>query len=175
MMTESTPPAPESAPPDVAALLAEVEAAVAARRNGLYRPAEVRRVEDESVRLQPVLDDEGRRSRRGLRRARRVVGRQEVRHQHPPPWPCRPAAGRGQAARAPGDPAYVNIVLARQTAFNAELVELLNALIAARRPAAAPEKAERRIEELEDAAGRFGASAGAAHSAPAASAPGDGA
>lgn len=155
MTTEATPPGPEAtAPPDVAALLAEVEAAVAARKaQGFYQPAELRRVEEAAVRLQPV-PGEGAQAEIAASHATLtetwdakecdvsthrsgvlgglLVGCKRLVHRLTRP--------------------YVNIVLARQTLFNAELVRLLNALI----PQHADlrqrlEEAEHRIEDLEDA------------------------
>jgi hypothetical protein len=159
---DQAPPNPgEAAPPDVAALLAEVEAAVAAKKaQGMYPAAEVRRVEEAAVRLQPALDDEAQAeigarhaalvelwdakecdvtTHRGGLAGRLLVASKRLMHRLTRP--------------------YVNVVLARQTAFNAELVRLLSSLI----PQHADlrlrlDEAERRIEALEDAAARAGTS-----------------
>ena len=71
------------AKPDVAGLLAEVEAAVAAKKSqGLYNPAEVRRVEEAAVTLQ--VDPDGRVDGAAGRLPAGELGRQGLRHQHPP-------------------------------------------------------------------------------------------
>ncbi|MHB8836584.1 MAG: class I SAM-dependent methyltransferase [Candidatus Methylomirabilia bacterium] len=115
--------------PDVKELLAEVEAAVAAKKSrGLYNPLEVRRVEEAAVTLQadPDVDSMERLAaylrdnwdakacgisthRPGLS-GRLVVGVKRLVH-----WLTRP---------------YLNIALARQTAFNNQLVTLLSLQVA---------------------------------------------
>jgi O-antigen chain-terminating methyltransferase len=117
-----------AARPDVAALLAEVEAAVAARKSqGLYNAVEVRRVEEAAVTLQ--LDPEGESMERlagylrenwdakacgitthraGLS-GRLVVGLKRLVHRLTRP--------------------YLNIALAQQTAFNNQLGTLLSLLV----------------------------------------------
>ena len=112
-------------PSDVADLLAEVEAAVAAKKSqGFYNPVEVRRVEEAAVTLQvdPDFDDMERLAtylrenwdakiceisthRPGLS-GRLVVSLKRLIHRLTRP--------------------YLNIALARQTAFNNQLVVLLN-------------------------------------------------
>jgi len=117
--------------PDVAALLAEVEAAVAAKKSrGLYNPAEVRRVEEAAVVLQAAAADGAQAElaihhaylmenwdakvceisthRRGLA-GRLLVGLKRLAHRLTRP--------------------YLAIALARQTVFNDQLVKLLNIVI----------------------------------------------
>lgn len=117
--------------PDVAALMAEIEAAVADKKaRGLYDAAEIRRVEEAAVSLRNTPDDEAvvdlalrqawlvenwdaklpeiRSHRRGFR-GRAVVVLKRLVHRLTRP--------------------YINIVLARQTAINDQVVRVLNALI----------------------------------------------
>jgi O-antigen chain-terminating methyltransferase len=155
MTTESDTPGPGAAArPDVAALLAEVEASVAAKKaQGFYREVDVRRVEDAAVRLQPALDE----------------AQAEVTARHAALVELWDAKACGITTHRTGvvgrllvgvkrlvhrlTAPYVNIVLARQTAFNVELVALLSALIPQHADVRLRlEEAERRIEELEDAA-----------------------
>jgi len=114
--------------PDVAALLAEVDAAVAAKKAaGFYNPAEVRRVEEAAVTLQ--LDPDGESleqlatylrenwdakacdisTHRGGFQGRLVVGFKRLVHRLTRP--------------------YLNVALARQTAFNNRLAELQSLLV----------------------------------------------
>ena len=68
----------------MAALLAEVDAAVAAKKaQGFYDPAEVRRVEEAAVTLQADPDAES--MERLPSYLRETLGRQGLRRQHPPP------------------------------------------------------------------------------------------
>jgi O-antigen chain-terminating methyltransferase len=116
------------APPDDAALLAEVEAAVAARKSqGLYNAAEVRRVEEATVTLQsdPVGESMERlaaylrdhwdakacdiETHRSGFAGKLVVGLKRLIHRLTKP--------------------YLNIALARQTAFNNRLITLLDILV----------------------------------------------
>ncbi len=146
--------------PDVAALLAEVEAAVQEKKaRGLYNPAEVRRVEEAALDLSRAADD-GALAELALRQAnlqqlwdpkvcgvvthrgglagRLVVGMKRLLHRITRP--------------------YLNIVLARQTAFNDELVKLLNVMVPQHsdlRPRML--QSERRLDAAEDL-GRFLAS-----------------
>ena len=85
------------AKPDVAGLLAEVEAAVAAKKSqGLYNPAEVRRVEEAAVTLQ--VDPDGQSMERLAAYLRENWDAKSLRHQHPPRRP--PRAGWWWASSA---------------------------------------------------------------------------
>jgi len=114
--------------PDVAALLAEVDAAVAAKKaQGFYNPAEVRRVEEAAVTLQLDPDGESMErlatylrenwdakacdisTHRGGFQGRLVVGFKRLVHRLTRP--------------------YLNVALARQTAFNNRLAELQSLLV----------------------------------------------
>jgi SAM-dependent methyltransferase len=116
--------------PGVAGLLAEVEAAVAAKiARGLYSPAEMRRVEEAAVKLQAAADGAiaemslrhsylmenwdakacGISTHRGGLAGRFFVGIKRLLHRVTRP--------------------YLNIALAQQTAFNDQLVKLLNVLV----------------------------------------------
>jgi O-antigen chain-terminating methyltransferase len=116
------------AKPDVAGLLAEVEDAVAAKRSqGLYNPAEVRRVEEAAVTLQADPDLEsmerlaaylrenwdakacGISTHRAGFSGRLVVGLKRLMHRLTRP--------------------YLNVALAQQTAFNNQLVMLQSILV----------------------------------------------
>jgi O-antigen chain-terminating methyltransferase len=116
------------AKPDVAGLLAEVEAAVAAKKSqGLYNMVEVRRVEEAAVTLQADPDGQsmerlaaylrenwdakscGITTHRAGRYGRLVVGLKRLMHRLTRP--------------------YLNIALAQQTAFNNRLVDLLGLLV----------------------------------------------
>ncbi len=114
--------------PDVAGLVAEVEAAVAAKKaQGFYNPAEVRRVEEAAVTLQvdPELETIERlaaslrenwdakacgiSTHRAGFSGRVLVGLKRLMHRLTRP--------------------YLNVALAQQTAFNNQLVDLLSLLV----------------------------------------------
>jgi O-antigen chain-terminating methyltransferase len=118
------------ADPVVTGLLAEVEAAVAAKTaQGLYNPREMRRVEEAAVTLQASTDGAlaelsqrhtflqenwdakacGISTHRGGLAGRLLVGAKRLLHRVTRP--------------------YLNIALAQQTAFNDQLVKLLNVLV----------------------------------------------
>jgi O-antigen chain-terminating methyltransferase len=137
------------AKPDVAGLLAEVEAAVAEKKSqGLYNPVEVRRVEEAAVTLQADPDGQsmerlaaylrenwdakscGITTHRAGLFGRLVVGLKRLVHRLTRP--------------------YLNIALAQQTAFNSELVALQSIMIsqlAALR--LRTEQSEHRFDEVE--------------------------
>jgi O-antigen chain-terminating methyltransferase len=146
--------------PDVAALLAEVEAAVQDKKaQGLYNPAEVRRVEEAALDLSRAADD-GALAELALRQANL--------QQLWDPKACGVVTHRGGLAGRLLVNAkrllhrvtrpYLNIALARQTAFNDELVKLLNVMVPQHsdlRPRML--QSERRLDAAEDL-GRFLAS-----------------
>jgi O-antigen chain-terminating methyltransferase len=141
----------------VAALLAEVEAAVQEKKSqGLYNPAEVRKVEEAALDLSRAADD-GALAELALRHANL--------QQLWDPKVCGVATQRGGLAGRLVVAAkrllhritrpYLNIALARQTAFNDELVKLLNVMTpqhADLRPRML--QSERRLDAAEDL-GRF--------------------
>jgi len=145
--------------PSLAGLLAEVEAAVAARiAQGLYSPDEMRRVEEAAVTLQAGAHDGalaemslrhaylmenwdakacGISTHRGGLAGRMLVGIKLLLHRVTRP--------------------YLNIALARQTAFNDQLVKLLNVLVPQHSLLCLRvEQTESRLNALEDTSRRLG-------------------
>ena len=137
------------AKPDVAGLLAEVEAAVAAKKSqGLYNAVEVRRVEEAAVTLRADPEGEsmerlavylrenwdakacGITTHRAGLFGRLVVGLKRLMHRLTRP--------------------YLNIALAQQTAFNNQLVELQSILVStAHRQRLPLEQSEDRFDDTE--------------------------
>lgn len=143
--------------PDVDALMAEVEAAVADKKaRGVYDPAEIHRVERAAVTLKFSPDD-GPLADLALRHAWLM----ENWDAKPPEISSHRGGLVGRAVVAFKTLAhrltkpYINIVLARQTAINDQFVKVLNVLVpqhADLRQRAA--QAERRLDDAEDL-GRF--------------------
>jgi O-antigen chain-terminating methyltransferase len=114
--------------PDVAALLAEVDAAVAAKKaRGLYNPADLRRVEEAAVTLQ--LDPDAA-AMAGLAASLRETWDAKACDisTHRPGLAGRLVVGFKRLMHRATRP-YLNVALARQTAFNNHSAKLHNLLL----------------------------------------------
>jgi hypothetical protein len=115
-------------PTDVAGLLAEVEAAVAAKKSqGLYNPVEVRRVEDAAATLQVDPDIESMERLVGYLRENWDAKACGI-STHRAGLPGRLVVGLKRLLHRLTRP-YLNVALARQTAFNNQLVVLQSILV----------------------------------------------
>ena len=122
----------DNRPPDIEALLAEVDRRVAEKTaQGLYDPAEVRRVEEEALSLAEASQDSS-----AAELAYRAAQLQELWDTtvcgvstHRTGLAGRLVAGAKRLLHRITKP-YVNLVLARQVLFNAEVIKLLSVLSA---------------------------------------------
>jgi O-antigen chain-terminating methyltransferase len=139
--------------PDVSALLEEVQAAVAAKKaQGLYDPAEIRRVEEAALSLDLASDDGGL-AELSLRHANlqdlwdaKVCG---VTTHRGGPLGRLVVTMKRLLHKVTGP--YLSIALARQVSFNDEMVKLMNVLVPGHADLRARMRAaERRLDQDED-------------------------